>query len=93
MRFGESLVNCLPVKPTDNLLLLTQLGYGKSFPVESLRLGVLGDIGTTAIQFSNKTDQLVAMLPFLSQQRLLLLTNHNRQLSLSSEEFKVWSKD
>ena len=93
LRFGESLVNCLPVKPTDNLLLLTQLGYGKSFPVESLRLGVLGDIGTTAIQFSNKTDQLVAMLPFLSQQRLLLLTNHNRQLSLSSEEFKVWSKD
>jgi DNA gyrase subunit A len=83
----------LPVKPTDNLLLLTQLGYGKSFPVESLRLGVLGDIGTTAMQFSGETDRLVAILPYLAEQRLLLLTNHNRQISVSSEDFNVWSKD
>jgi hypothetical protein len=36
---------------------------------------------------------LSAILPFVLQQRLLLLTTHNRQLSLSSEEFKVWKKD
>jgi DNA gyrase subunit A len=91
LRFGESLVGCLSVNPRDRVLLITQLGYGKAFPVESLRLGSLGDIGTTAMQFSNKTDQLIGMMP--NSQNLLLLTNQNRQISLSNEAFNVWTKD
>ena len=91
LRFGESLVGCLPVNPSDQVSLITQLGYGKAFPIESLRLGSLGDIGTTAMQFSNKTDQLIGMMP--DSQNLLLLTNQNRQLSLSSEAFNIWTKD
>ena len=91
LRFGESLVGCLPVNAGDRVLLMTQLGYGKAFPIESLRLGSLGDIGTTAMQFSNKTDQLIGMMP--DSQNLLLLTNQNRQISLSSQAFNVWTKD
>ena len=91
LRFGESLVGCLPVNPSDQVSLITQLGYWKAFPIESLRLGSLGDIGTTAMQFSNKTDQLIGMMP--DSQNLLLLTNQNRQLSLSSEAFNIWTKD
>jgi len=91
LRFGESLIGCLSVNAGDRVLLITQLGYGKAFPVESLRLGSLGDIGTTAMQFSNKTDQLIGMMP--DSQNLLLLTNQNRQISLSSEAFNIWTKD
>lgn len=93
LRVGECLVGCVSVQPSETVLLLTQFGYGKAFAVESLRLGRLGDIGTTAIQFSQKTDQLVAMLPALNSPDLLLLTNHNRQLVLSSQEFNPWTKD
>ncbi|MFM7571624.1 MAG: DNA topoisomerase (ATP-hydrolyzing) subunit A, partial [Snowella sp.] len=91
LRFGESLVGCLPVNAGDRVLLMTQLGYGKAFPIESLRLGSLGDIGTTAMQFSHKTDQLIGMMP--DSQNLLLLTNQNRQISVSSQAFNVWTKD
>jgi len=91
LRFGESLVGCLSVNAGDQVLLITQLGYGKSFSVQSLRLGILGDIGTTAMQFSNKTDQLIGMMP--DSPNLLLLTNQNRQISLSSEAFNIWTKD
>jgi DNA gyrase subunit A len=91
LRFGESLVGCLPVNPSDQVLLITQLGYGKAFSIESLRLGSLGDIGTTAMQFSNKTDQLMGMMP--DSQNCLLLTNQNRQIALSSEAFNIWTKD
>jgi DNA gyrase subunit A len=91
LRFGESLVGCLSVNSRDRVLLMTQLGYGKAFPIESLRLGSLGDIGTTAMQFSNKTDQLIGMMP--DSQNLLLLTNQNRQISLSSQAFNIWMKD
>jgi len=91
LRFGESLVGCLPVNAGDRVLLMTQLGYGKAFLIESLRLGSLGDIGTTAMQFSNKTDQLIGMMPDSSN--LLLLTNQNRQISLSSQVFNIWTKD
>jgi DNA gyrase subunit A len=91
LRLGESLVGCLSVNAGDQVLLLTQLGYGKSFSVQSLRLGILGDIGTTAMQFSNKTDQLIGMMP--NSPNLLLLTNQNRQISLSCEVFNIWTKD
>ena len=91
LRFGESLVGCLSVNAGDQVLLMTQFGYGKSFSVQSLRLGILGDIGTTAMQFSNKTDQLIGMMP--NSQNCLLLTNQNRQISLSSEAFNIWTKD
>ena len=91
LRFGESLVGCLPVNAGDRVLLMTQLGYGKAFPIESLRLGSLGDIGTTAMQFSHKTDQLIGMMP--NSQNLLLLTNQNRQISVSSQAFNIWTKD
>ncbi len=91
LRFGESLVGCLSVNSRDRVLLMTQLGYGKAFPIESLRLGSLGDIGTTAMQFSHKTDQLIGMMP--DSQNLLLLTNQNRQISLFSQAFNVWTKD
>jgi DNA gyrase subunit A len=91
LRFGESLVGCLSVNAGDQVLLITQLGYGKSFSIQSLRLGILGDIGTTAMQFSNKTDQLIGMMP--DSQNLLLLTNQNRQISLSNEAFNIWTKD
>ncbi len=93
LRVGESLVGCVSVQPSETVLLLTQFGFGKAFAVESLRVGRLGDIGTTAIQFSQKTDQLVAMLPAINSPDLLLLTNHNRQLLLSSQEFTPWTKD
>jgi len=91
LRFGESLVGCLSVNADDQVLLITQLGYGKSFSVQSLRLGILGDIGTTAMQFSNKTDQLIGMMP--DSPNLLLLTNQNRQISLSRQAFNIWTKD
>jgi DNA gyrase subunit A len=91
LRFGESLIGCLSVNAGDQVLLITQLGYGKSFSVQSLRLGILGDIGTTAMQFSNKTDQLIGMMP--DSQNCLLLTNQNRQISLSNEVFNIWTKD
>ena len=91
LRFGESLVGCLSVNAGDRVLLMTQLGYGKAFPIESLRLGSLGDIGTTAMQFSHKTDQLIGMMP--NSQNLLLLTNQNRQISVSSQAFNIWTKD
>ncbi|MEB3311354.1 MAG: DNA topoisomerase (ATP-hydrolyzing) [Snowella sp.] len=93
LRVGESLVGCLSAQSNETVLLLTQLGYGKAFAVESLRVGKLGDIGTTAMQFSQKTDQLVAMLPAINSPDLLLLTSHNRQLVLSSQEFNLWTKD
>ena len=91
LRLGESLVGCLPVNAGDRVLLMTQLGYGKAFPIESLRLGSLGDIGTTAMQFSHKTDQLIGIMP--NSQNLLLLTNQNRQISVSSQAFNIWTKD
>lgn len=93
LRLGESLVGCMPVKSTENVLLMTQLGYGKSFAVDSLRLGRWGDIGTTAMQFSQKNDQLIVMLPVLKSKTLLVLTNYNRQISLSSQAFNIWTKD
>jgi len=46
---------------TDCVLLMSALGYAKRLPVAGLRLGKRGDIGTQCVQFTHKTDSLVAL--------------------------------
>ncbi|GBF84591.1 DNA topoisomerase [Aphanothece sacrum FPU3] len=93
LRYGESLVSCLTINKTQNLLLVSQLGYGKQLPSSSLRLTKLGDVGTQAMQFTSKTDSLAGLMTVEKGGEILLLTNHNRQFKIPIDSVKLWGKD
>jgi DNA gyrase subunit A len=81
LRYGEVLVGCTIVNETDSIILVSQLGYGKSIPVNSLRLSNRGDIGTQAIQFTDKTDNLAGTLGMTPTESSSLILYSDRQRS------------
>ncbi|MDJ0678376.1 MAG: DNA topoisomerase 4 subunit A [Xenococcaceae cyanobacterium MO_167.B52] len=93
LRYSEKLVGCVSGTSQDNLLLVSESGYGKRLPLNTLRLSRRGDIGTQAIQFSNKQDNLAAMVKSQPQADILLTTSLTNKFVVSVNDFPLESKD
>lgn len=93
LRYGETIVGCVTLQSNDNVLLVSQLGYGKRLPVDTLRLTKLGELGTTALQFSSKSDNLAGMVKAEAEQKVMLLTNQKRHLIIDSNSIVLGGKD
>lgn len=89
----ERLVGAIVLQTYDNLLLVSERGYGKRMPLNAVRLGRLGDLGTTAIQFVAKPDHLAAIAPAPSNAEVMLFTDKNRMAHLSLAQIPIWGKD
>ncbi|WP_041393294.1 DNA topoisomerase (ATP-hydrolyzing) subunit A [Pleurocapsa sp. PCC 7327] len=93
LRFGENIAGCVALDADENLLLVSQLGYGKRLPISLLRLAKLGDIGTQAMQFTSKTDNLAGIVLAKEKAKAVLVTSRDRGISLSVDSVAVWGKD
>lgn len=89
----EHLVGFVTLQAEDNLLLVSQQGYGKRIPLNALRLGHRGDIGTHALQLSTKTDALAAIAPAPPTAEATLFTDANRAADLAVDTIPLWGKD
>jgi len=93
LRLKESLVGCDAVNSDDNIAVITQQGFGKRISVNSLRLGNRGDIGTQAIQFSNKEDLLAGVISTTDKESIVLTTSIDRRLVLPVDSLKLAEKN
>lgn len=93
LRYGETIVGCVTLQSNDHLLLVSQLGYGKRLSVDTLRLTKLGELGTTALQFSSKSDNLAGMVKAEAEQKVMLLTNQKRHLIVDINSVALGGKD
>jgi DNA gyrase subunit A len=59
---NQQMVGCVTVGKDDQLLLVTQEGYAKRMPASQLRAANRGDLGTQALKFASKTDNLAGMV-------------------------------
>jgi len=82
LRIKESLAGCCNVQAQDELAVISQLGFGKRIPLNSLRLGNRGDIGTQAIQFTTKEDTLAGIISTTGKSNIILTTSLDRRLIL-----------
>ena len=89
----ETIVSCLVLNPKDELLLLTAQGYAKRMQLRLLRPTQRGEMGTYAIQFALKSDQLVGAAPALAGAELTVLTDADRLLRVEVDQVKLWGKD
>ena len=80
LHFNEKIVGSQVVSKKDNLLLISQFGYGKIMPVNNLRPLKRGDLGTSAFRFKDKQDHLATILVADSQKNVILTTNLERRL-------------
>jgi DNA gyrase subunit A len=93
LRFGESLSGCVALDSKEQLLLVSQQGYGKRLPLEKLRLAKVGDIGTQALQFADKNDTLATAIAASKGSKAILLTSRDRHIVLALDAIAVGSKD
>lgn len=93
LRYGEQLAGCVTLQPSEPLLLVSQLGYGKRLELNSLRMANFGDIGAHALQFTHKSDNLAGMVVAKPGTQVVLRTDRDRVLSLAVDEIALWGKD
>ena len=93
LRYGETIVGCANVTKNKNLLLVTQLGYSKQFPVNTVRLCKRGDLGTPAIPFTNKQDYLASATIAQPESEVILTTNRGKRLVQELGKIEILGKD
>jgi len=93
LRKQEAIVGLAAVRDDADLLLISSKGYCKRLPIDLLRLGKVGDLGTQAMQFMIKSDGLIALLPALSNQDVIVLSNQARAARLNIEILPMWGQD
>ena len=89
----QQMVGCVTFGKDSNLLLVTQEGYAKRIPVKDFKLANRGDLGTQALKFKSKTDNLVGMVMAIAQTEVALVTNRERVLRLSVETVPLLGRD
>ncbi|PSB54868.1 DNA gyrase/topoisomerase IV subunit A, partial [Chamaesiphon polymorphus] len=55
----EQIVGCIPANSTDEIVLVSRQGYAKRIPIAAIRIVQTGNMGTHAMQFAIKTDNLL----------------------------------
>jgi len=94
LRRTEETIGCAVLKAEDDLLIVTEQGYTKRIALGLIRQANRGDIGTQALQFSNKTDRLAGIIPAPSATaKVPLIASSNRVIYLPVKAAKQWGKD
>jgi DNA gyrase subunit A len=93
LRLKESIVGCCAVNSQDSIVVITQQGFGKQIKVNTLRLANRGDIGTQAVQFSNKEDMLAGIIATTGKKNITLTTSINRRLILPVSSLTLADKN
>jgi DNA gyrase subunit A len=93
LRYEEQIVGCFPLKSQDCIVLITQQGYGKKMPLNLLRSTKVGEIGSTAMQFTNKSDNLGIMLPAQPETKVVITTSNHKKIVIDIDNLPLENKD
>jgi DNA gyrase subunit A len=89
----ERIVGCIPANSEDELILITRQGYAKRIPISAIRIVQTGNMGTHAMQFAIKTDNLIHINLPPHKPEIEVVTTTNRRESIPLTEIKIHGKD
>lgn len=90
---NQQMVGCVAVGKDDQLLLVTQEGSAKRMPANQLKAANRGDLGTQALKFANKTDNLAAMVRATPGAEVALVTNKERVVRIPVDTVPILGRD
>jgi DNA gyrase subunit A len=97
---NQQMVGCVTVGKDDQLLLVTQEGYAKRMAASQLRAANRGDLGTQALKFASKTDNLAGMVIAMpsagyanASAEVALVTNKERVVRIPVETVPILGRD
>ncbi|MBD2139230.1 DNA gyrase subunit A [Anabaena sp. FACHB-1237] len=80
---NQQMVGCVNVHQDEELLLVTQEGYGKILSANQLKSANRGDLGTQILKFTNKTDHLAAMISLADIGEIAVMTNKDKIIRIA----------
>ncbi|MFN6565726.1 DNA gyrase subunit A [Dendronalium sp. ChiSLP03b] len=90
---NQQMVGCVTVGKDDQLLLVTQEGYAKRMVASQLRAANRGDLGTQALKFASKTDNLAGMVMAIASAEVALVTNKERVVRVPVETVPILGRE
>ncbi|BDI18728.1 DNA topoisomerase (ATP-hydrolyzing) [Nostoc cf. commune SO-36] len=90
---NQQMVGCVTVGKDDQLLLVTQEGYAKRMAASQLRAANRGDLGTQALKFASKTDNLAGMVIAIASGEVALVTNKERVVRIPVDTVPLLGRD
>ncbi|AFY91449.1 DNA gyrase/topoisomerase IV subunit A [Chamaesiphon minutus] len=87
----EQIVGCIPVNSTDEIVLISRQGYAKRIPIAAIRIVQTGNMGTHAMQFAIKTDNLLYIN--VPAETLDLVTTTHRHELVAIDRVQTYGKD
>ncbi|MEH1840221.1 MAG: DNA gyrase subunit A [Nostoc sp.] len=90
---NQEMVGCVTVGKDDQLLLVTQEGYAKRMAASQLRAANRGDLGTQALKFASKTDNLAGMVIAIASGEIAFVTNKERVVRIPVDTVPILGKD
>lgn len=90
---NQQMVGCVTVAKDDQLLLVTQEGYAKRMVASQLRAANRGDLGTQALKFASKTDNLAGMVMAIASGEVALVTNKERVVRIPVETVPILGRE
>jgi len=91
LRLQEKFVGLVSLTSQEQIILVTQSGYGKRLPINILRMVAKGELGTQGVQFSSKQDKLVGITT--AKTPVILSTSVGRIMSITPEQVTLAGKD
>ena len=89
---NESLVGCIACKESADLLLVSQLGYGKRLPVNAVKIANRNNIGFSALKFTDPLDNLAGMV-LAKSSTAVLWTSEERGVRLSTDKVSKFGRE
>jgi len=77
--YQEEIIGCVGVNSLSKVALVSQLGYSKLIPINTIRKVSLKEIGTQAFRFKSKTDKVQGMVLVDYSQHLILKTSDDNR--------------
>ena len=88
----DAVISCEVVKPTDNILIVCENGYGKRSQVEDFRQTNRGSIGVRSIITSERNGLVIGVVAVTDEDSVMLMSTGGQTLRISMKDVRVMGR-
>jgi DNA gyrase subunit A len=90
---GDIVVGLLVIRRNDNILVVTDKGYGKRSDINDYRLTHRGGKGVITVKTSEKTGKLMAMMEVVDRDELVIISSRGMIIRQSVKDIRIMGRN
>ncbi len=90
---GDLVVGLLVIKRNDNILVVTEKGYGKRSDINDYRITHRGGKGVITVKTNEKVGKMIAMMEVVDGDELVIISSHGMVIRQSVKDIRVMGRN